>query len=63
MLSAAVPVFVTVTVCGGLIVPGVCGPNVKLIGVNVTNGPATAVPETVTVCGLSGAESAISSFS
>jgi hypothetical protein len=32
IVNPAVPVLVSVIVCGGLIVPGACGPNVKLNG-------------------------------
>ena len=37
-----VPVFFTVTLCAGLVVPTACEPNVRLVGVGATTGaPAT----------------------
>src|SRR5580658_3902707 len=51
--TAAVPVFVTITLNGALVVLIACEPNVKLLGVTVTvAAPPVAVPVSVTVCGL-----------
>jgi len=52
-VTLAVLVFVTVTLSGALVVPTVCDPNVKLLGVTVTVAAALVpVPVSVTVCGL-----------
>jgi hypothetical protein len=54
--TAAVPVFVTITLNGALVVLIACAPNVKLLGVTVTVAvPPVAVPvsEIVVVCGVS----------
>jgi hypothetical protein len=51
LLSAAVPVFVKVTVCAALVVPTVCAANVRLVVERLAMG-AVPVPERVTVCGL-----------
>jgi len=57
--SAAVPVFVTVTDCGALVVLSVCEANVKLAGARVTVGVVDApVPASATDCGLPAALSA-----
>jgi hypothetical protein len=51
--TAAVPVFITVTLNGALVVLTACGPNVKLLGVTLTvAAPPVPVPVSVTVCGL-----------
>jgi hypothetical protein len=51
--TAAVPVFVTITLDGALVVLIACAPNVKPLGVTVTvAAPPVAVPVSVTVCGL-----------
>jgi len=53
MLSAPFPLFVTVTVCAGLVVPTTTFPKLRLVGETVITG---AVPDPVpargTVCGL-----------
>jgi hypothetical protein len=52
-VTVAVLVFITVTLSGALVVPTVCDPNVKLLGVTVTVAAALVpVPVSVTVCGL-----------
>lgn len=62
--SAAVPVFVTVTVCGAEVVPEATGaltePNVKACGLRLAMGTAggIAVPFSAICCGLFGAVSA-----
>src|SRR5512132_4471659 len=59
IVSAAVPVFVSVTLWGALEVPTGCWPKPRLVGDNVTAGAvATPVPLSVTVWGLPGALSA-----
>jgi hypothetical protein len=51
--TAAVLVFISVTVSGALVVLNACDPNVKLLGVTVTVAvPGVPVPVSVTVCGL-----------
>jgi hypothetical protein len=51
--TAAVLVFVTVTINGALVVVSACDPNAKLLGVTVTVAvPGVPVPVNVTVCGL-----------
>jgi hypothetical protein len=51
--TAAVLVFVTVTINGALLVVTACDPNAKLLGVTVTVAvPGVPVPVNVTVCGL-----------
>ena len=57
--NAPVPVFVTVIVCGGLVVPEACGPNVKLKGEMLANAPDIPVPDRLTGCGLSPALSVV----
>lgn len=52
MLRVAVPVFESVTLCGALVVPTFCWPNVRLEGERLTTGAATPVPVKPTVCGL-----------
>ena len=51
MLRLAVPLLVTVTVCGALVAPTFCGLNVRLVGEKVTGGAAIpvrpVVPETL----------------
>ena len=56
-VRADVPVFVIVTVWGGLVTPVASGGNATLAGEKVTNGPETPVPAKDTGCGLSPAES------
>jgi hypothetical protein len=52
-LTAAVLLFVTVTLSGALVVVSACDPNIKLLGVRVNVAvPAVPVPAKVTVCGL-----------
>ena len=57
MLSAADPVFVSVAVCGALVVLTACGANVRLGGVRLTTGTGAVepVPERITVFGELGA--------
>jgi hypothetical protein len=51
--TAAVLVFITVTLNGALVVVSACDPNVKLLGVTVSVVvPGVPVPVSVTVCGL-----------
>jgi len=51
--TGPVLVFITVTLCGALVVVSACEPNVKLLGVTVTVAtPGVPVPVSVTVCGL-----------
>jgi hypothetical protein len=57
IVSGPVPVFVSVTVCAGLVVPTPCGPNVKLVGERLAPG-VVPVPLNPTDCGLPGALSA-----
>jgi hypothetical protein len=54
MLSAALPVLLKVTACGGLVVPTVWLLKVKLVGDKDTAGDPLDVPEPIrlTVCGL-----------
>jgi len=59
-VTVAVPVFETVTLCAALVVPSVCGPNVRLGGVTVTVGPVVPLPPCSTVvCGVPVAVSVI----
>jgi hypothetical protein len=58
MTSAALPEFVSETVCAGLIVLTICEAKVRLAGDKTTAG-ATPVPSRLTVCGLKAALSAI----
>lgn len=51
ILSAPVPVLVTVTVCAVLVVPTVCAANVKLVVDRLTTG-IVPVPERAMACGL-----------
>src|SRR5579863_374412 len=52
-LTAAVPVFVTITLNAALVVLIACEPNVNDVGVTVTvAAPGVPVPVKVTVCGL-----------
>jgi len=46
--NTLVPLFVTVIVCGGLVVPGACGPNVSENGETLANGPDIPVPDRLT---------------
>jgi hypothetical protein len=51
--TAAVLVFITVTLSGALVVVNACDPNTKLLGVTVNVAvPGAPVPVNVTVCGL-----------
>ena len=50
-LRAALPVLVSVIVCGALLVETVCAENVRLVLERFTTG-ASPVPLSVTVCGL-----------
>lgn len=51
IFSAAVPVFLNVTLCEGLVVPTVCEPKLKLVDDRLTTG-AVPMPVRLTVCGL-----------
>jgi hypothetical protein len=57
-VNVAAPVFVSVVICGELVVKSVCGPKVKLAGIRETAG-AVPVPARPTVWGLPGASSAM----
>jgi hypothetical protein len=57
--SGPMPVFESVTVCGALVVPMFCWPNVRLDGERLTMGAGTPVPVKLTVCGLPAALSVI----
>jgi len=46
--NTLVPLFVTVIVCGGLVVPGACGPNVSEKGEMLANGPEMPAPARLT---------------
>jgi hypothetical protein len=52
MLSEALPAFESVTVCGALVVPTFCWPNVRLVAERFATGSETPVPAKLTVCGL-----------
>ena len=54
MLSAVLPMLLSVTVCGPLVVPDAWLPKLTLFEDRLTTGPAAAVPVPVklTVCGL-----------
>ena len=43
-VKGAVPVFVIVTVCGGLVAPAASGAKIKFNGEMLANGPLIAVP-------------------
>lgn len=58
-VNALIPVFVPVTFCAGLVMPVACGPNVKLKGEKLANGPDIPVPDRLTGWGLSPALSVI----
>lgn len=51
MVSVALPVFLTITVFAGLVVPTACKAKVSDPGVRLTTDP-TPVPDKATVCGL-----------
>ena len=51
IFSAAVPVFLNVTLCEGLVVPTVCEPKLKLVDDRLTTG-SVPMPVRLTVCGL-----------
>jgi hypothetical protein len=55
IVSDAVPVLLSVTVCAALVAPGGSEGNVKLLAETVTAGADTAPPNRVTDCGLFGA--------
>jgi len=55
MLSVAVPVLVSVTVCAELVVPTAWLPKATLLGLRLTAGKAAPVPVRLTLCGLPGA--------
>ena len=55
MLSAAVPVLVSVTVWAELVVPTVWLPKATLLGLRLTAGTPTPAPVRLTLCGLPGA--------
>jgi len=51
--TAPVPLFITVTLKGALVVVSACDPNAKVLGVTVTVAvPGVPIPVSVTVCGL-----------
>jgi len=54
IVSAALPLFVSVTDCGALDVPTFCDANVRLVGASVTVGAfaGAPVPVRLTLCGL-----------
>src|SRR5437762_24231 len=54
MLSAAVPVFVSVTVCAALLLPAVCAENDRVTGESATTGAlgSTPMPVKLTACEL-----------
>jgi len=58
IFSAAVPVFLNLTLCDPLVVPTVCEPKLKLVDERLTTG-AVPVPVRLTVCGLPVASSVI----
>jgi hypothetical protein len=63
IVSGPVPVFFSVEVCAGLVVPTACDVKVRLVGVKVTAGVAAApVPVRATVCGDPGASSVTARF-
>ena len=43
ILRGALPVFVTLTLCAALVVPSVCGPKLRLVGLRLTPGCAGGV--------------------
>jgi hypothetical protein len=51
IFSAAVPVFLNVILCHGLVVPTVCEPKLKYVDDRLTTG-AVPMPVRWTVCGL-----------
>jgi len=60
IVSAAVPVLVSVEFWATLVVPTCCEPNEMLVGLSVTDGALAApVPLNATLCGLSIASSVI----
>jgi hypothetical protein len=60
IVSAAVPVFVSVEVCEPLVVPTRCEPKARLVGFSETDGAGVApVPLRPRTCGLPLALSAI----
>ena len=58
MFKVSLPLFVTVTVCAALVVATACVVNVSVVGVIVAVAPVPK-PNSVAVCGLPGASSAI----
>lgn len=56
IVSAALPEFVSVTLCAALVVPVICDAKVRLEGERVTAG-AVPVPDSDTLCGLPAASS------
>jgi hypothetical protein len=54
MLSAALPVFVSVTVCAALLVPAICAENARVAGESATTGEfgSTPMPVKLTACKL-----------
>jgi len=57
MVSAALPVLLSVTACGALVDPTGVPVKVRVVGVRLTTGPNCPVPESATVWGLLGAVS------
>jgi hypothetical protein len=57
ILSVAVPVFVSVTICAALCVPTPCAEKLTLVVENVATGAAVPVPLNVEDCGLPAASS------
>ena len=57
MVSVAPELFVSVTVCGALVVPTACDAKVRLVGDNATG--TSPVPDRPAICGLPAPEVAI----
>lgn len=52
-VTGPVPVFVTITLCAGLVEFTYCEENIRLLGATVTvAGPFAPVPVNITICGL-----------
>jgi hypothetical protein len=64
IVNVAVPVFVSITFCAGLVVPTNCVAKVRLVGFKVTAGedPPSPTPVRVVDSGLSGALSVTVTF-
>ncbi len=61
MVSVALPLLESVTVCAELVVPTDWLPKAIAAGLTLTAGPFTPVPERLTICGLPRALSATDS--